>query len=215
MVVSSEEESSSSSSESSRRIRYLLGECSKKVHSKEGMRPGMNRVAERPIGLPIISMDSNDKDSSFSEESGHDENGTMVPESDLDPIMEEQQGWVTQDNRFEPIYLEVDLGVVNCMEGTRVSKGGQFPHTKNRRVTRKESSVRTHGMQTRNKKIGGDKSWNLEVDMTRAIERQYSKRFGKLGDNMDTLSLEMEIAKVLEIGAALGFDFHGREEELS
>ncbi|KAK0601608.1 hypothetical protein LWI29_025779 [Acer saccharum] len=159
MVVSSEEESGSSSSKSSRRIRYPLGECSKKVHSKEGMRPGMNRAIERPIGLPIISMDTNEEDSSFSEESVHDVNGTMVPESDLDPIvkgpnnfesvrhstldlvrrtdlmgpdpqMEERQCRVTQDNRFEPIHLEVDLGVVNCMEGTRVTKCGQFPHTK-------------------------------------------------------------------------------------
>ncbi|KAI9187338.1 hypothetical protein LWI28_026961 [Acer negundo] len=32
---------------------------------------------------------------------------------------------------------------------------------------------------------------------------------------MDTLSLEMEISKILEIGAAISLDFQGREEELS
>lgn len=84
-----------------------------------------------------------------------------------------------------------------------------------RKGAKKEGSVRTHGMKTRNKKSVGVLSWNLEVEHAKAIENHYRKRNGQIGVNMDTLSLEVEIAKILEIGAALGLDFLGREEELS
>ena len=130
--------------------------------------------------------------------------------SKFDSQLEHEQVRGSLEIRAEPIHLAVDLGMLQCVEGTNVYYG-----TNKRKVVRKEGSVRTHGMKTRNKKIVGVLSWNLEVEYAKAIERQYYKRNGHIGDNIDTLSLEMEFSKILEIGVALGHDFQGREEELS
>ncbi|KAI9180513.1 hypothetical protein LWI28_005530 [Acer negundo] len=66
--------------------------------------------------------------------------------------------------------------MLHCLEESNATKGGQFAQQKKRRGSRKEGTFGTHTMKTRNKKIGGDLSWNLEAELAKAIERQYSKR---------------------------------------
>ncbi|KAK1561871.1 hypothetical protein Q3G72_002300 [Acer saccharum] len=104
---------------------------------------------------------------------------------------------------------------LRCVEGTNVPIESISCQTKKRKGSRKDDGAKTHGMKTKNKKFTGVLSWNLEAEYVDAIERQYCKRNGQLCGNMDTLSLEMEIAKILETSAALGLDYQGREEEFS
>ncbi|KAK0585858.1 hypothetical protein LWI29_035167 [Acer saccharum] len=86
---------------------------------------------------------------------------------------------------------------------------------KKRRGSKNGGLVIKHAMKSRNKKIGDEGSWNLMVEVVKVIECQFCKKNGPLDGNLDSLSLDEEITKVIETRAALGFDFKGREEEYS
>ncbi|KAK1562338.1 hypothetical protein Q3G72_010430 [Acer saccharum] len=86
---------------------------------------------------------------------------------------------------------------------------------KKRRGSKNGGLVIKHAMKSRNKKIGDEGNWNLMVEVVKVIECQFCKKNGPLDGNLDSLSLDEEITKVIETRAALGFDFEGREEEYS
>ncbi|KAK1560265.1 hypothetical protein Q3G72_024326 [Acer saccharum] len=204
VAVSSDGEFSLSSSEASGRIRYPMGECSKLAQNKEDIGPVSSRVVKRPSGQSANSVDSDEEGSPSDEESGPDY-GSMVPETDLDPTL-------NGPNNYDPLLL-THMAEPNQLTGRNLI---EFDPQNEQRLSQTRRLEPIHlevdlGLLHCREKL----NVSMDDEMTRVIENQYVKRYGRLGDNMDTLSLEMEISKVLETGVALEFDFHGRETELS
>ncbi|KAK4848920.1 hypothetical protein QYF36_018663 [Acer negundo] len=70
----------------SMKFKYHMGECSKKAQDMVDIGPGISHAANRPNRLPPIDMGTNEEEGTTCEESGLSMYGTMVPETDLDPI---------------------------------------------------------------------------------------------------------------------------------
>ncbi|KAK3229395.1 hypothetical protein Dsin_001276 [Dipteronia sinensis] len=118
-------------------------------------------------------------------------------------------------SREEAIQLEIDLGlpIGRMEEEPQVFEVKDSHGLEKRRGSRKGGSINKHAMKTRNEKAGEEGSWNLAVEVVNVIEQQYCKKNGSLEGNMDSISLDEEIVKVIETGVTLGFDFEGREED--
>ncbi|KAK0597523.1 hypothetical protein LWI29_026183 [Acer saccharum] len=111
----------------------------------------------------------------------------------------------------EPIQLEVDLGNIMDRTGkkTRESEEGSIQDSRKRRGSKKDGLNKRHSMKTRNNRTGDEGSWNLEVEVANVIERRFCHKKGKL--DTERPSFDEEIAHVLKTGAAVGFDFGGKE----
>ncbi|KAK1571324.1 hypothetical protein Q3G72_015128 [Acer saccharum] len=117
-------------------------------------------------------------------------------------------------------------------------EGGQIVNSKeddcddNGRVNKVDNTNSTSMVSKKNK--GGDEEgafnrdkWYLEVEVAKVIKEGnargiFAKSRNKIGGDrllLDTVDgnscLDIEITKVIETGAALGFDFQGKEQEVA
>ncbi|KAK4851907.1 hypothetical protein QYF36_019343 [Acer negundo] len=138
--VFSEGEISFSSSEFSTRLRYPVGECSKKGLNKIESGPASSWVAKRPNGLPSNSLDS------------YEDPIILDPVCEPDQFLGRVLPEIDNQRDHEPIHLAVDIGLLQCVEGMKVVNGGRSSQTNKRKIARKEGGIRTHDMRTRNKK---------------------------------------------------------------
>ncbi|KAK0596661.1 hypothetical protein LWI29_017825 [Acer saccharum] len=117
-----------------------------------------------------------------------------------------------------------------------------LPKTPKRKGGKKCPVTKSHAMKTRNTSrandgsvdgASSDKSWNLEVEITKVIEKgaalgvnfKHSREESEVGwsisaqeEEIERLrvlwNLEEEISKVIETGVALGYNFNGKEEDI-
>ncbi|KAK2657469.1 hypothetical protein Ddye_010521 [Dipteronia dyeriana] len=101
-------------------------------------------------------------------------------------------------------------GNVNNVDGDEVIHDELVTH-KRTRGKRPDSSLKTHSMQTRRAKSCTGNNVNGNTVGKRVVaDKENSKNVNK-----KEWDLEEEVAKVLETGATLGFDFNGNEVEIT